>query len=290
MNSGLMGIVVTALIALVGTVVSVLTARQANHRLRQEHDDEMTRLKLDAAMRAGELFSAGANASADPAAIASGLLALTRLGHPDLAVALLVNLWSRTGKDAHEDDERVAHETAVLVIDAALRSTAKPNAQLVAAELLCRNAHRLNSSQSLHWPSVIDGGWDQHFGDKTKLLLIDALILMTLAHPSTEDALRSVAVRLYGIWHGDECLRVRGCVGRLVGAVVPAVKQLGYTDFIQGNQRVMLAELEAAAASGTNNPDGYLDRMVDDRCKRLRSWALACKQAEAADTCLATAV
>ncbi|HEX6358306.1 hypothetical protein [Actinophytocola sp.] len=281
---------ISASVALVGIGVGVLTTWQSNRRLRQEHHDEQARLKLDAAMRAGELFSAKDQASADPAAIASGLLALTRLDHADLAVALLVDLWSNGDEIADRSDHRVAHETAVLVIDAALRSTTKPNAQLVAAELLCRNAHRLNSCQSLHWPSVIDGGWDQRFGPKTKLLLLDALIVMTLARPVSEDALRSVAVRLYGVWRDDQDSRVRGCVGRLVGAVVPALKHLGYADFMQGNHKVLLTELEIAAASGTNNPDGFLDRIVDDRCKRLATWASSCQQAEPADARLAAAI
>ncbi|WP_318307789.1 hypothetical protein [Amycolatopsis solani] len=271
--------VVAALVSLSGIVVGWLTARQANRRLNHEHADEEARLRLDAAMRAGELFSAK-DSPADPAAVASGLLALTKLDNAELAVALLVNLWS-------EETPQVAPETAVLVVDAALRSTG--NAQLVAAELLCRNANRLDPCHSLHWPSAIDGDWDQDFCPKTKLLLIDALVGMTLAHPNTEDALRSVAVRLYGVWRGDENPRVRGCVGRLIGAVVPALRQLGYIDFMQGKKTVLLSELETAAASGTHNPDGYLDRMVEDRCKKLCSWAHACEHADPA-TRLATAV
>jgi hypothetical protein len=278
-NAGLIGVLATAVVSLAGVLIGLFTTRQANRRLRQEHDDEVARLRLDAAMRAGELFSAPKDTTADPAAIASGLLALTRLDHADLAVALLVDLWSGDGKD-----RQVAPETAVLVIDAALRSTG--NAQLVAAELLCRNAHRLNSCQSLHWPSTIDGSWDPRFGPKTKMLLIDALIRLTLAHPHCEDALRSVAVRLYGIWSGDGDPRVRGCVGRLISALVPALEQLGYTDFMQGRQTVLLSELEAAAASGTKNPDGYLDRMVDDRCHKLCDWARSHPEPAA---CLATA-
>lgn len=39
-----------------------------------------------------------------------------------------------------------------LVVDAALRS-GKPNAQLVAAEVLCRNSEHLDPCQSTHWPS-----------------------------------------------------------------------------------------------------------------------------------------
>ncbi|GAB3149571.1 hypothetical protein [Amycolatopsis sp. NPDC004378] len=281
MNPALVGGLATAVVSLAGIWIGRLTTRQADRRLHQEHLEELARLKLDAAMRAGELFTAKENVPAHPAAIASGLLALTRLDHAELAVALLVNLWSDS------DDSRVADETAVLVIDAALTSTG--NAQLVAAELLCRNAHRLNSCQSLHWPSTIDGGWNHDFGPKTKLLLIDALVQLTLAHSSCEDALRAVAVRLHGIWLGDEDPRLRGCVGRLIGAVVPALKRLDYTDFMQGKKTVQLSELETAAAGGTKNPDGYLDRLVDDRCKKLYAWAMACEQPHPA-ACLATAV
>ncbi|WP_372665677.1 hypothetical protein [Amycolatopsis kentuckyensis] len=281
MNPVLIGGLATAVVSLTGIWISRVTNRQAERRLRQDHADEVSRLKLDAAMRAGELFSTKENAPADPAAIASGLLALTKLDNAELAVALLVNLWSGG------PEPRVAHETAVLVVDAALKSTG--NAQLVAAELLCRNAHRLNPCQSLHWPSSIDGGWNPGFGPKTKLLLIDALIRLTLAHESCEDALRSVAVRLYGVWRGDETPRVRGCVGRLIGAVVPALRRLGYTDFMQGSQTVHLSELEAAAASGTKNPDGYLDRLVDESCKKLHAWARVCEHPDSSG-CLANAV
>jgi hypothetical protein len=50
---------------------------------------------------------------------------------------------------------------------------------------------------------------------------------MTLARAVNEDALRSVAVRLYGMWTGDHDEQVRECVGRLIGAVVPSLKRLG---------------------------------------------------------------
>jgi hypothetical protein len=256
-------------------------SRRAEDRLRQEHEDEQRRLKLDAAMRAGALFAPPVGEATNPASVASGLLALTKLDHADLAVALLVDLWSR-------DKGSVSTETAVLVIDAALRSK-QPKAQLVAAELLCRNATRLNPCQSLHWPSVIDGCWDPNFGPKTKLLLLDGLIEMTLAAPVNENALRSVAVRLYGMWREDTDKRARGCVGTLISALIPELTKLGYTDFMQGNQKVMLDELRAAADAATANPDGFLDRLVADRSRRLREWARACNSIDLGQGSLATA-
>ena len=48
------------------------------------------------------------------------------------------------------------------------------------------------------------GFWDPRFGPKTRLLLIDALTRMNITKdPVNENALRSVAVRLYGIYRGN---------------------------------------------------------------------------------------
>jgi hypothetical protein len=221
-------------------------------------------------MRAGESFSSPTPESVAPASIASSLLALTKLENADLAVALLVDFWS-PGIDG-----RVSAETAILVVDSALRS-GKRTAQLVAAELLCRNAEHLDPCQSLHWPSFIDGCWDPTFGPKTKLLLVDALILMTLAKkPVNEGALRSVAVRLYGIFDGDPDENVRGCVATLIDALLPALRNLGYRDFMQGNKRVMLTDLESAAKYARPNDDDFLARMVRKRSDDLHAWAEPC--------------
>ncbi|TWP43811.1 hypothetical protein FKR81_41975 [Lentzea tibetensis] len=65
-------------------------------------------------------------------------------------------------------------------------------------------------------------------------------------------------------------------MGTLVDALIPELRRLGYTDFMQGNQRVMLTEMEAAAAAASANPDGFLDRIVADRRDRLAGWARAC--------------
>lgn len=261
--AGFAGVLVTASVSLIGLTVT----RQSNRRLSQEAKDEQRRLRLDAAMRAGALFSSPTSEPVDPASIASSLLALTRLDHGELAAALLVDFWS-------DGKEKVSTETAVLVIDAALRSKTQPNAQLVAAEILCRNASRLDSCHSLNWPSVIDGCWDSAFGPKTKFLLLKALVNMTLSREVNENALRSVAVRLYGIWRGDPDMQ--GCVGKLISALTPKLEGLGYTDFIQGNQKVMLGDLQEAAASATENPDGFLDSIVEDQYEKLQGWAGPC--------------
>lgn len=73
-----------------------------------------------------------------------------------------------------------------------------PNAQFVAAELLCRNAKRLHPGQSSHWPSSLEGCWITTLSQRAELLIVEAIVIMTLDSESTETALRSAAVRLYG--------------------------------------------------------------------------------------------
>src|ERR1035438_4843431 len=66
-------------------------------------------------MRAGESFPSSTPEMVSAASIASSLLALTKLDNADLAVALLVDFWSPG------IEEKISPETAILVVDAALR-------------------------------------------------------------------------------------------------------------------------------------------------------------------------
>ncbi|MEU7723415.1 hypothetical protein [Streptomyces tibetensis] len=84
------GVLVGTSVSLIGYVLNHRTER----RLGQEQEEQRRQLRLDAAMRAGRLVSPSESGHAHPAALASGLLTLTKLDYADLAVALLVNLWS----------------------------------------------------------------------------------------------------------------------------------------------------------------------------------------------------
>jgi hypothetical protein len=275
------GAVITAVVALIG----VAAKWQADRRLAHEKVEQFKQIKLDAAMRAGQLFSGSGSGQADPAAMASGLLALTQLQQADLAVALLVDLWSRD-EEHEEHGKRVSTETAILVIDAALRSESS-NAQLVAAELLCRNATRLQPGQSLHWPSSLEGCWDPGFSHRAKLLIIEALVTMTLACRPGEAALRSAAVRLYGFWSHDSDEQVKGCIGKMIGALYPRLKALGYEDLLQGQQPVMICDLKKAADSAHTNPDRYLDQLSSKFEKELREWSVQASGLDTTPGCLA---
>lgn len=270
------GAVVTAWVSMIGLVLKKLADARlererelAEARLEREHQDESNRLRLDAAMRAGQLLASDATHPPAPAVVASGLLVLTRLDQVGLAVTLLVDLWT-------EENPRISSEAAILVIDAALRSTT-PTTQLVAAEILCRNATRLDPCQSLHWPSSLEGRWNPDFSGRTKLLIIEALADMMLTAPANEAALRAVAVRLYAVWDaeiGDD--RVRGCVGKLLKALLPQLELLGYCNFMHGNREVRLEQLIAAGSSAHANPDGFLDQLSTRLAKQLSTWSLTC--------------
>ncbi|MDQ4033720.1 MAG: hypothetical protein M3332_16340 [Actinomycetota bacterium] len=266
----------TAFLALLGVGVtagiSALVTVQSNRRLAQEHADDRERLRLDAAMRAGSLLAPSADSRTSPPSAAAGLLALTQLDHAELAVALLVDLWSEKSENLSE----VSDETAVLVIDAALREESS-NAPLIAAELLCRNAGRLDPCQSLHWPSAIDGRWVPQVSPRTKLLLLEALVSMTLKGEVSENALRSLAVRLFGIWDADTDENVKGCVGSLIKSIVPALEELAYKNFLHGPMNVSMDEIRSASRTAHRNPDDYLARIVDCRCELLEAWSINCR-------------
>jgi hypothetical protein len=247
-------------------------------------------------MHAADLFGFSGDAQTSAAKSASGLLALARLDFADLAVALLVDLWSPLTalsvqmKAEGQNSFSVSTETAVQVIDEALGS-GKPEAQLMAAELLCRNASALDICDSLDWPGSVNSAWIPELPVTAKFLIVDALVHMALASDPTKNALRELAVRLYGIFNGDPESRVKGCIGTLMRAIMPAVRALGYTDFMKGpgHGLITLKEMEQAAAHASPHPDGYFEMMVKDRSQKLKKWSLMCTTISLSAGKLATA-
>ena len=294
--------ILTFVAALAGSLVSALSLL-----IGKQSED---RLRTDAAMRAGEIIGSQDGTKSNPAAVASGLLALSQLGQCELAVALLVDLWPPHGgcsssATAEPNDvsqttsASVSNEAAILVIDKALRSSNRP-AQLVAAELLCRHSLYLCATQSLHWPSAIEGCWLPRLSRRAKLLLVEALVRMTIGKipgdrigekkPYDDAALRAIAVRLYGIWRYDPDPTVKGCIGKLIAKLVDKLDDLKYADFMQGNQRVHLDDLQAAARSEEPNPDEYLNQVSTDLACALSAWVLRRGSGSSPPTCLSSAV
>ena len=149
----------------------------------------------------------------------------------------------------------------------------------MAAQLSCRNARTLDICNSLHWPSSVNSAWIPKLPVTAKLLIVDALIHMALASEHTQNALRELAVRLYGIATGDPEPRVQGCIGTLMKAILPAVEGLGYKDFMKGpgHGLVTLKEMKHVAAKASHHPDGFFEMMVKDRSEKLEHWSKECK-------------
>lgn len=295
---------VGVLVTYAATIIRVSVQRQAQEKLSQEHEqtekrlsqdaeDENRRLELNAAMQAGQLIAPPDGTPASPAAVASGLVTLTKLNQHELAVSLLVDLWSvrlaDDGSHLTSTSCQAAHEVAILVINGALSSECR-NAQLMAAELLCRNATRLTATQSLHWPAVIDGVWRPQFAPRTKLLLVEALVNMTTCpkKPADEAALRSIAVRLHGVSE-DTQPKVKACVGKLINALLPALRRCKSREFAHAGVIVCIDKLEKAASYPPDNPDGYLSELSDRLAGRLGEWAATATGIPTDPGCLAAA-
>jgi hypothetical protein len=140
------------------------------------------------------------------------------------------------------------------------------------------NAQRLDACQSLHWPTAIDGRWSADFAPRTKLLLVDALVRMTYTSDANENALRSIAVRLYAIWQTDSSERVKRCIGVLINAILPALKALHYEDFMGGPIEVSMTQLVGAAVGEPRHSDGLLERISLERSNELRRRADRCRE------------
>ncbi len=66
---------------------------------------------------------------------------------------------------------------------------------------------------------------------------------------------------------------MKGCIGTLLRALLPALVSLGYEDFMGGSQTVALSQLKSAAAIESENSDGMLERALAEDAKRLAEWS-----------------
>jgi hypothetical protein len=279
--TGTMSAVIATSLTAALSAVGLSIQSQASRRTQSTAREENRRLQLEAAMRAAQLLAPTNGASADQASAGAALLALCDLGQLELAVALLGDTWRRSAeagpdaphlaaeRDAAEDQSTplspsgISNATAVLVIDKALASAAPSSrAQVMAAEVLCRNSRSLCSISVVDWPSCIDGTWRPDLPDLAKLYIMDALMRMTVADSPGRLALAAVAMRLYGIYDAEgsvttrpgEANRFQWCASRMLHAVMPALKDCGWEQ-VMGRRRdpVSMAALEAAARYGEHS-------------------------------------
>ena len=298
-------VVVPATVAVIGTLFAWQSNKrlaqdreQSEARLAQDRKQSEARLQLDAVIHAADLFNPSSDPAGSAARCAAGLLVLTQLDQADLAVALVADLWGAQASaplaDAANDVSthptraisgslraevnaqasiRISAETAIQVINAALKSKNK-NAQVIAAELLCRNAETLDIGKAIDWPSEINGKWDSALPVAAKLLIVDALVHMALASKEA-NALRELAIRLYSIWKNDPQPRVKGCIAALLNAILPELPRLGYRKFLPdfGDHLITIEQMQDAADHPMEHPDEYFEFIVTDRSVKLAQWA-----------------
>jgi hypothetical protein len=261
------------------TLIGYWIQRQAGKRLELQKAQENARLKLDSVMRAAELLTSSDDAVASRERSVTALLALTQLDYSALAIGLLAEFWPAqpslslsSAQESAGPSTGFSAETAILVIKAALMSK-DPTAQLMAAELLARQAGRLDINSSLHWPDL-SGQWVR-LSTTTKLLLLDALVFMALSSLPSQNSLRTLAIRLYGVWEVDQELRVKRCTAAFIGAILPTLQALGYTTFMRGLEQgaVTILQLEQVAAIASPDPDGFFDMIIQNRSMKLRRWS-----------------
>jgi hypothetical protein len=259
------------------TLIGYWIQRQAGKRLELQKVQENARLRLDSVMRAAELLTSSGDAVASRERSVAALLALTQLDYAALAIGLLADFWSMqpslspTQENAGPSSS-ISADTAILVIKAALMSK-EPTAQLMAAELLARKAGTLDINSPLHWPDL-SRQWVE-LSTATKFVLVDALIFMAIAREASENSLRTLAIRLYGIWEVDQEPRVKRCTGAFIRAILPSLKRLRYTIFVRGLDQgaVTIDAMGVAADSATPDPDEYFEMIVERRSLNLREWS-----------------
>jgi hypothetical protein len=119
------------------------------------------------------------------------------------------------------------------VIDKAL-ATGDDSTAHIAAEVLSQNAQKLDPTKSAHWPSVLDESWVAGASEKTKILLVEALIEMstnTVVHEPDLNALRSFTLRMMAMHEKERSGDLRHCLAGLVGAVA-----VGFEDDVDGDR------------------------------------------------------
>lgn len=268
--------IIAALLAFFGVLVTAAVKNHVDMRSEQ-------RLRLDAAMAAGRLLSPTDGGSVSRAAAASGLLALADLGRTKLAVAILLDLWA---------NGRVSPDVAVLVIDKALASGDDTTAE-IAAEVLCQNAHKLDPTKPAHWPSILDSHWVPRATEKTKILLIESLVEMSIhsrSAPASINALRAFAIRIVFIHDQEHRGHVRSrhfrkCIAGFAAAIAPALAldspgaaRQCFT-FIDGKTHIDKGKLDEVARDFQENPDTFFADVTAQRRSDLAEWALKCRSA-----------
>lgn len=266
-----------AALALVGALASALVAFFG---VRVSSRSER-RLRLEAAMDAARLLAPTDGSEPTHQANATALLSLADLDQIELAIVLLYEAWPLDG---------LSNESAVLLVDKALRSRSR-SAQRLAAELLWRQAAKLDARTSTDWPRCVDARWpaDGRPGDDrrtpelgvlTRLFLFDGMLKMTLTQVVDKDTLSALAVRVSSVYQAERDIHLREAASELLGLLMPDLCALRLSALLHADVTVSMDALRSMARAPTesNKPVSEpIQLAMRDRFDQVRLWLRTCE-------------
>jgi hypothetical protein len=243
---GLVGAVLSAVVALVGTIIKYSiddrNARQAdieasrNYALALQAEQ---RNRIEAAIRAVDLLSEN-NEDATKSQMGGALLALVSLGELDLAVSLLSQLWP-TGK--------TAPAVAEAILTASFRSISEQT-QTSASIVLLQNASKIAQAGYNIWPITHLGNvcWRTSLNENCRLgVVLSAAEWLVSVVADQPPSLRDPALVLYQALQ-DPNTNIRDIAAACLRPVVKALPDSYWADNGTG-LRVTVADIASRLRS-----------------------------------------
>ena len=222
---GLVGAVLSAVVALVGTIIKYSiddrNARQAdidasrNYTLALQAEQ---RNRIEAAIRAVDLLSEN-NQDATKTQMGGALLALVSLGEMDLAISLLSQLWP-TGK--------ATPAVAGSMLVAALKSNSEQT-QVATSIVLYQNASRIAQTGYDVWPLSYPS-WREDLYTECRLGLVLAAAEWLVSVKPERNTLPEAAVVLYQALD-DSGKNIANIAAACLRPVVKALAGTAWTDY-----------------------------------------------------------
>lgn len=272
---GLVGAVLSAVVALVGTIIKYSiddrNARQASLEASRNYSLALQaeqRNRIEAAIRAVGLLSEN-NQDATMTQMGGALLALVSLGEFGLAVSLLGQLWP---------DDKTTTPIASIVLTAALRSESEETHD-AAAVVLLQNAARIEQTGYNIWP-IENLGWRTNLNDNCRLGLV--LAAASWLKSVAEERLSPQAAVVLFKALDDPNSRVTDIAASCLRSVVKAFPKVLWTDY-----GVTVEQIELLSQYGEASPTGSGQRyqsQLADLFSSIRDKSLPTDSSKASQT------
>jgi hypothetical protein len=159
---GLIGVLVTAIVSLLGIVLK----QGIDRRTFEISKGEQRRMQLQAAVQTVQLMTVASGAPAPPEQVSAALLVLAKLGEVSLAIDLTTEMWPQ---------KRLTGSAAVRIMDYAF-SEHDSDLQRSAALLLFNNVSKLDISEDQYeWPTYLES-WPMDIDPDARTTIALALL------------------------------------------------------------------------------------------------------------------